>query len=120
MEIRIVLDRDGSVDEHSVSVTRRPPGREELPQDYNIVSVMLAAGATFDPALLTRNFYATSSCGVCGKASLEAIEIRGCAPLPAGGLNVPSEVLLAIADVPDTTTPPRWVRLSFDGRQSRS
>ena len=31
-----------------------------------------------------------------------------------------SEVLLAIADLPDTTTPPRWVRLSFDGRQSRS
>ena len=29
------------------------------------------------------------------------------------------EVLLAIADLPDTTTPPRWVRLSFDGRQSR-
>ena len=31
-----------------------------------------------------------------------------------------SEVLLAIADLPATTTPPRWVRLSFDGRQSRS
>ena len=31
-----------------------------------------------------------------------------------------SEVLRAIADLPDTTTPPRWVRLSFDGRQSRS
>ena len=31
-----------------------------------------------------------------------------------------SEVLLAIADLPDTTKPPRWVRLSFDGRQSRS
>lgn len=48
---------------------------------YNIVTVRLRPGVPFDAAQIQRNFYATSSCGVCGKASLEALEIRGCAPL---------------------------------------
>jgi FdhD protein len=48
-----------------------------------VVSVALRAGAAFDPGLLDRNFYTTSSCGVCGKASLEAVEVRGCPIFPA-------------------------------------
>ena len=68
------------------------------PQEYNIVTVQLSASAHFDPADLTRNFYTTSSCGVCGKASLEAIEIRECAPLPADSPRVDSEVLRSLPD----------------------
>jgi FdhD protein len=51
-------------------------------QRYNVVSVSLAPGVRIDPALLSRNFYATSSCGVCGKASIEAA--LGPAPPPVG------------------------------------
>jgi FdhD protein len=40
----------------------------------NVVRIQLAAGATLDPARMQRNFYTTSSCGVCGNASLEAVE----------------------------------------------
>jgi FdhD protein len=40
---------------------------------YNVVDVVLGAGvAPPDPAL-ERNFYTTSSCGLCGKASLDAV-----------------------------------------------
>ncbi|HEX8904595.1 MAG TPA: formate dehydrogenase accessory sulfurtransferase FdhD, partial [Longimicrobiaceae bacterium] len=48
-------------------------------QQYNVVSVILAPGASFDPEALRRNFYQTSSCGVCGKASIEAVMGPACA-----------------------------------------
>ncbi len=38
-----------------------------------IVEVELAADVRFELSKLQRNFYTTSSCGVCGKASLDAI-----------------------------------------------
>jgi len=50
----------------------------------------------FDPALLRRNFYATSSCGVCGKAALDDIEVR-CAPV-AEGITIDLATLLGLPD----------------------
>ncbi|MBI3798846.1 MAG: formate dehydrogenase accessory sulfurtransferase FdhD [Deltaproteobacteria bacterium] len=47
----------------------------------NVVSVQLAH--SFDSARLKRNFYATSSCGICGKASLEQIAVH-CPPVAPG------------------------------------
>jgi FdhD protein len=37
----------------------------------NVVRATLVRGAAFDPEALRRNLFASSSCGVCGKASLE-------------------------------------------------
>jgi FdhD protein len=54
------------------------PGED---QQYNIVSVTLTR--PFDAELVRRNFYATSSCGVCGKAALDDIEVR-CSPVAEG------------------------------------
>ncbi|HSH74830.1 MAG TPA: formate dehydrogenase accessory sulfurtransferase FdhD [Longimicrobiales bacterium] len=61
-------------------------------QEYNTVEARLGAGAGFDPDRLRRNFYTTSSCGVCGKASLEAVEAQGCRVLP-DGLRIGAELL---------------------------
>jgi FdhD protein len=63
-------------------------------QQYNVVTVDLRR--PFDPATIQRNYYATSSCGVCGKASLEAIEVR-CAPV-ADGLTVTPEGIIGMPD----------------------
>jgi FdhD protein len=47
----------------------------------------------------TRHFYLTSSCGVCGKASIEAIQAKGCAVLPR---NTPLVSSALIHGLPDT------------------
>lgn len=64
-------------------------------QRYNIVNVHLAPHVRWDPAVLQRNFYTTSSCGVCGKASIEAVRGPGCEPV-ASTLRVTPEVLLGL------------------------
>jgi FdhD protein len=42
---------------------------------YNVLDVTLAPGVKPPDLDVTRNFYTTSSCGVCGKASLEAVRL---------------------------------------------
>jgi FdhD protein len=44
--------------------------------DANIVVIELNASVKVNPAALSRNFYTTSSCGVCGKSSIEAIQVH--------------------------------------------
>jgi FdhD protein len=63
-------------------------------QRYNVVTVTLTT--PFDETRLSRNFYATSSCGVCGKASLDDIEVR-CDVVPAG-FAVPADVVVQLPD----------------------
>jgi len=48
-------------------------GEEKNPAYRNIINVTPAAGVRLDLAKLKRNFYSTSSCGVCGKAAIENI-----------------------------------------------
>jgi FdhD protein len=50
-------------------------------QRYNVVTVTTAD--PFDHGALHRNFYATSSCGVCGKASLDDVALH-CEPVGPG------------------------------------
>ena len=52
----------------------------------NVVRVELAVGVEWDAARLARNFYASSSCGICGKASIEAVGVVcGRGRMPLGG-----------------------------------
>ena len=48
----------------------------------NVVTVTLKPGAVFDAGRLERHFYTTSSCGVCGKTSLEALAMAARPSLP--------------------------------------
>lgn len=96
----------------SISVTMRTPGQDaalalgflfsegvvEHPSDVarirrcrrveheaergNVINVELERGVSFDAERLERHFYATSSCGVCGKASIEAVGMAACPTLP--------------------------------------
>ena len=49
----------------------------------NTVRVELEAGVAVDLDRLQRHFYTSSSCGVCGKASLDALRVTGAEATPA-------------------------------------
>jgi FdhD protein len=63
-------------------------------QRYNVVTVTL--DRPFDHDRLHRNFYASSSCGICGKAALDDVEVR-CAPVGEGPM-VTADVLVSLPD----------------------
>ena len=48
---------------------------EDGSNTYNVLDVTLAPGVELPAVDITRNFYTTSACGVCGKASLDAVRL---------------------------------------------
>jgi FdhD protein len=66
-------------------------------QQYNIVNVELRGGREYDLRPLERHFYTSSACGVCGKASLEQLELRGC-PVALPGPEVTPETLYSLPE----------------------
>jgi FdhD protein len=99
LEIRLAYGERGSRVRQSVSITMRTPGHDvELAVGFlftegiiaspdqvtgvthcgagNVACVKLQPGVAVDLARLERHFYTSSSCGVCGKASLEAVQVH--------------------------------------------
>ncbi|MBL8852359.1 MAG: formate dehydrogenase accessory sulfurtransferase FdhD [Planctomycetaceae bacterium] len=62
----------------------------ELPTEStsNVVRVALAPDVSVDIDKLQRHFYTTSSCGLCGKTSLESLENQGLQPVPSGNWRI--------------------------------
>jgi FdhD protein len=117
LEIRLMRDGLPEADENggtgrSISITMRTPGHDaELAVGFlhgegllhasrdvvgtghcgptgNILRVTARADLPLDLARLARNFYTTSSCGVCGKASIEAVSAK------ADGRRIAGEVVV--------------------------
>jgi FdhD protein len=63
----------------------------------NVVEVRLKNTQFITAENLQRNFFSTSSCGICGKASIEAIRRRGLRP-PDRDFRVPPEVLCRLPE----------------------
>lgn len=59
----------------------------------NIVKISLMPDVAVEMAGLERNFYTTSSCGICGKSSLDALEVKGLRPPPVERPRVPRETI---------------------------
>ncbi len=104
LEIRLGHYKEALRERSNVSVTMRTPGHdEELAAGFlftenlvkrasdiegfhridsgfrksqidNIIQVNLKAGVEVDIDLLTRHFYTTSSCGVCGKTTIDLVQ----------------------------------------------
>ena len=122
-EIRLGYSRkDGSRAEEPVSITMRTPGHDEdLAVGFlftegiirarsdvqgvvargqraadglvNVVRVELTPGVAVDFKRLERNFYMTSSCGVCGKASIDAVAVQGQYDVGAAGFTMTGAAL---------------------------
>ncbi|MDX1534156.1 MAG: formate dehydrogenase accessory sulfurtransferase FdhD, partial [Thermoplasmata archaeon] len=111
LEIQVVETRKGREHAHSLSVTMRTPGDDfelvagflyaedvlhgpedfwrieycvpqDAPQEFNVVSVVLKESVPLDLSHTLRSFYTTSACGVCGKATLDAVKVRARPPIP--------------------------------------
>jgi FdhD protein len=111
------------VDGRALAVTMRTPGHdEELAVGFLFGEGLLAraplVGLTDDLAANTievsgplarepsaRNFYTSSSCGVCGKGALEQVAVN-CAPLPDG----PQLPRKQLASLPDRLVQPGFAR----------
>jgi FdhD protein len=77
-----------------VGVAYGDPGVVAEPDD----SVLVRLARRFDPAAVAkRNFVATASCGICGKASIDDVAVR-CEPLPKGLPVVARSVVLGLPD----------------------
>ena len=77
-----------------LGVSYGDPGRVAEPDD----TVLVRLSRRFDPALAAkRNFVATASCGICGKASIDDVAVR-CEPLPRG---LPVVARPVISSLPD-------------------
>jgi len=128
LEIRLGYDTPGGRAETSISITMRTPGNDaELatgflfgesiirkPTDVafvkpcgppaadsgnnNVIRVELDTDVGVDLDRLQRHFYTSSSCGVCGKTSLDALRVSGASPCPVGETRFERQVLTKLPD----------------------
>ena len=65
---------------------------------YNVLDVALAPGVAPPEVGVERNFYTTSSCGVCGKASLDAVRLRSRFPPAGDTARIEADTLYGLPD----------------------
>lgn len=74
------------------------PGTGGVENTYNVLDVALAPGVEPPSTDLARNFYTTSSCGVCGKASIDSVRAVSAHDVAADAFEIDAH---AIAGFPD-------------------
>ncbi|MFE1170085.1 formate dehydrogenase accessory sulfurtransferase FdhD [Nocardiopsis sp. NPDC058789] len=65
---------------------------------YNVLDVSLAPGVALPDTSLERNFYTSSSCGLCGKASLDAVRTKARWSVADDGLRIDVPTLTVLPD----------------------
>ncbi|MFN4082938.1 MAG: formate dehydrogenase accessory sulfurtransferase FdhD [Bacteroidia bacterium] len=127
LEIRLGFGKTQNRQQKSIAVTMRTPGNDFelalgflitegiinsiddvisikycteknlIEQHENIVRVELKPEIKIDFDRLNRHFYTTSSCGVCGKSSIEAVSIN-CKPVSITNFSIEAEKILKLPE----------------------
>jgi FdhD protein len=121
LEIQLSYRKNGAAKFRKVSVTMRTPGNDaelgagflftegilkskqgidniEVQEDNNEVLVHLAEGVLPELKNTERNFYTTSSCGVCGKSSIDAIKTTSVFAPSEDAIHLDPEVIYSLPD----------------------
>ena len=129
LEIRIIFGSETERQQKSISVTMCTPGNEsELATGFlftegiiknkkdiigtrflngddtgsktdQVVIVELQPGIVFDPKKIERHFYTSSSCGVCGKSSIEAVKNVFDRDPVSDHIKIDASVIIGLPDV---------------------
>jgi FdhD protein len=70
----------------------------DTPNTYNVVDIVLGADVPPPATDPTRNFYTTSSCGVCGKASIDAVRTRSRFDVSGDDFTITARLLSELPD----------------------
>lgn len=122
LEIQLNFNKEGKQRQKTISITMRTPGSDfDLAAGFlltegiiqsnaqiqkiayaqarhpkskeNVVIVHLTPQVKIDFKKLERHFYTTSSCGVCGKTSIEALQTTGAPDLLDAQPKIPQELI---------------------------
>lgn len=122
LEIRLIHWVESGEVETRISVTMRTPGHDgELATGFlltegiigspeqierirmcgggNVVNVHLSPTVVVDTDKLSRNFYMSSSCGVCGKSAIEAVNVHIAGELEPDLPSVKNAVICSLPEV---------------------
>ena len=123
LEIQLVYSTPNGRMQKNISVTMRTPGNDEelaagflftegiikhatdistlqhLPSDTNRILITLVENIMPSLNSAERNFYTTSSCGICGKGSIEAINVTAVFPNLKDTISIPASLLYSLPDL---------------------
>lgn len=88
----------GAADEFRSAIHCGGPGTGGEINEYNVLDIALAEGVRPPAPDVTRNFYTTSSCGMCGKASIDAVRTVSRFDVRADPVVVGAERVAALPD----------------------
>ena len=96
------LFTEGIIDNVDQILSMRSEPKEEdngSGKSSDSVTIRLRPDVALDPARLRRNFYTSSSCGVCGKVAIGAIEVRPPRPMRQSGTQFRADLIYRLPDL---------------------
>lgn len=118
LEISLLYEKEGVFHQKNISITMRTPGNDihlalgflftegilssfsQIDNTHQIsenqIIIKIKKGFSLDLSNIERHFYTSSSCGVCGKSSIEAIQTLKDGYISYYGLKISKEIILTL------------------------